>query len=76
MINHKPFLTIVRKSENNSYGNQEKLTDLLSAFNLSHRAVCELSSIDSIYELIDYDYVEEKLAIEREKTYNFLKENI
>lgn len=76
LINHKPFLTIVRKSNNNNYGNQEKLTDLLSTFNLSHRAVSELSSIDSIYEPIDYDYVEQKLTIEREKTYNFLKENI
>lgn len=76
LINHKPFLTIVRKSNNNSYGNQEKLTDLLSTFNLSHRAVSELSSIDSIYEPIDYDYVEQKLAIERKKTYNFLEKNI
>ncbi|MFR1450431.1 MAG: polysaccharide pyruvyl transferase family protein [Beduini sp.] len=76
IINQKNFLTIVRKSENNSYGNQEKLTDLLSTFNLTHRSVSELSSIDSIYEPIDYDYVEEKLAIEREKTYDFLKENI
>ena len=66
----------MRKSDNNSYGNQEKLTDLLSTFNLSHRAVNELSSIDNIYNPIDYDYVEQKLAIEREKTYIFLKENI
>lgn len=76
LINQKPFLTIIKKSENNSYGNQEKLTDLLKTFNLMDRAVTELSSINNIYEKIDYESVECKLQEERKKAYEFLEKNI
>lgn len=76
IINHKQFLTLVRKSVDNSYGNQEKLTDLLNEFNLSDRAVYDLTKLNNIYNDIDYKYVDEKLKIEREKTNQYLKENV
>ena len=76
IINHKPFFTIVRKSINNSYGNQEKLTDLLNTLKLSHRAVEKVDHLERIYEDIDYSNVEKIIMKERKKAYDYLQKNI
>lgn len=75
IINQKQFLTIIRKSDNNRYGNQEKLTDLLSVFELNDRAVFNLNEIDNIYNQIDYQKVQNILSVERERTKTYLMEN-
>lgn len=76
IINHKPFYTIIRKSADNTYGNQEKLVDLLSTFDLLDRAKYVLNGLDEIYEAIDYKKVEMILQEERAKAYQYLKSNI
>jgi hypothetical protein len=66
----KQFATIIRES------NKNKITDLLSKFNLEGRAV-EISRIGDILETpIDYTRVNDIIAREREKTIEYLEKNI
>ena len=77
IINHKKFVTLVRKSSGNSYGNEEKLTDLLKTLDLNKRMIYDVDDLENIiYESIDYKSVEKILKIEREKTKKYIKENI
>lgn len=77
IINNKPFVTLVRKSKVNSYGNEEKLTDLLNRFNLNERVIYNISDIDRIKNLpIDYLSINQKINEEKENTMKYLKENI
>ena len=77
IINHKKFVTLVRKSIGNSYGNEEKLTDLLKTLDLNKRMIYDVDDLENIiYESIDYKSVEKILKIEREKTKKYIKENI
>ena len=77
IINHKKFVTLVRKSSGNSYGNEEKLTDLLKTLDLNKRMVYDVDDLENIiYENIDYKSVDKILKFEREKTKKYLKENI
>lgn len=77
IINHKRFITLVRKSYGNSYGNEEKLSDLLNTLTLSERMIYDINDLEKIiYKEINYKSVEKILKIEREKTKKYLKENI
>ena len=77
IINKKPFVTLVRKSENNSYGNEEKLTYLLESLQLENRVIYDIIDIDSaLNKTIDYGLTDGIIVKERENTINYLKSNI
>lgn len=77
IINNKPFVTLVRKSKNDSYGNEEKLTHLLNGLNLSERICYNYHDIDRILDTkIDYIKVNSIIENERKSTINYLKKNI
>lgn len=77
IITHRPFTTIVRESIGDSYGNQEKLVDLLKRFNLVNRIASEVTEIEKIFNsTIDYTAVEEILKEQRKYSKEYLEENI
>ena len=42
VITHRPFTTLIRKSVGNSYGNEEKLSDLLERLDLADRMTAKV----------------------------------
>lgn len=77
IINQKPFVTLVRKSMGNSYGNEEKLTYLLQKMCLKDRITYDVNNINKIFEKeIDYIKTNEIIKQERNKTIEYLKNNI
>ena len=78
IINRKKFVTLIRESKGSSYGNQEKLQDLLNRMGLLDRSysnesdcLCERMSAD-----IDYNAVFDIINRERKHTMNFLSNNL
>lgn len=77
VITHRPFTTLVRKSVGKSYGNEEKLTDLLERLGLTSRMTTIISDAGRINKNpIDYGKVDELLKQQREHTKSYLSENI
>ena len=77
VITHRPFTTLVRKSVGNNYGNEEKLTDLLTRLGLTDRMTYEVEKSEKINEYeIDYKKVEDILSQQRVCACKYLKENI
>lgn len=77
IITHRNFVTLVRKSVGNAYGNEEKLTDLLERLNLSNRIVYRIDDMDEkIQNNIKYNETDKIIAKERNKTYEYLKNNL
>lgn len=77
IINNKPFVTLVRKSKNNSYGNEEKLTDLLNRLSLSNRMAYSLEDIEKeLEEKIDYTLTNRTIVQSRNFAYDYLKKSI
>lgn len=75
IINQKKFITIIRKSNDNNYGNEEKITYLLDLFNLSthYSSTVTKETLNTIINnIIDWAYVEKVLFEERNKTKNYL----
>lgn len=67
---NKQFATIIRES------NKNKITDLLSRFNLEERA-SEINRLSSVLETpVDYSPVNDMIAEERKKTLAYLDTNI
>lgn len=74
---HKPFGTIIRKSNDTGYGNEEKLIDLLKKFSLNDRVINDLQNIDDIVNKpIHYNDIDIIIKEERQKTYEYLIKNI
>lgn len=74
IITKRKFTTLVRKSVGNSYGNEEKLTDLLQRFGLKNRMTYDLRNPASIRNgNVDYDAVDRILEKERKRTTDYLK---
>ena len=77
VITHRRFTTLVRKSVGNSYGNEEKLTDLLGRLNLDERMTENIQDVERINELgVNYDMVEKVLEQHRNAAMHYLKENL
>lgn len=78
IINRKKFVTLIRESKGSSYGNQEKLQDLLDRLGLQNRSFS--NGKDDLYNRltqgIDYDNVFDVINNEREHTMDYLKNNI
>lgn len=79
IINNKQFCSVIRKSNNGSYGNEEKLTYLLSLFGLSNQAVISGEVIDleeKLNQNIVYTKVNKEIKIQREKTLEYIKKHL
>ena len=77
IINKKRFVTIVRKSIGNNYGNEEKLTDLFCRLKLENRIIYNISDLEKIGNMdIDYSDTDKILKEERVRTKNYLKKSI
>ena len=77
VINNRPFVTLVRKSVNGSYGNQEKLEDLLNKLELKNRCTFDGEDIVKILEApISYDATNQIIRCERQRTKDYLAEVI
>ncbi|MCO4610687.1 hypothetical protein Si063_01189 [Streptococcus infantarius subsp. infantarius] len=77
IITRRPFVTLVRKSVGTSYGNEEKLMDLLNKVGLSERATYDVELSSQIMDkAIDYDKVDLFLNDQRIKAKEYLKDSI
>ena len=77
IINKKKFVTLVRKSVGNKYGNEEKLTDLLRRLKLEDRIIYDISNLEKISNReINYSDTDNILKAERVKAKKYLKEYI
>lgn len=77
IITHKDFVTLVRKSVGNKYGNEEKLADLLERVNLKNRITYGIKEIDNILnEKINYNVTDKIIKDERKKAIEYLKKEI
>lgn len=77
VITHRPFTTLIRKSVGNSYGNEEKLSDLLKRLKLADRMTTKIEDAENINEkTIDYAKVDELLKAHREVAKEYLRKNL
>lgn len=77
IITHRNFVTLVRKSVGNAYGNEEKLTDLLNRLDLTNRIAYKINDIEEkINEKINYKKTDEIIKEERKKTEGYLRKEI
>ena len=77
VITHRPFTTLIRKSVGNSYGNEEKLSDLLNRLGLTERMTTKIEDTENINEkAIDYAKVDEQLKAHREVAKEYLRKNL
>ena len=77
VITHRPFATLIRKSVGNSYGNEEKLSDLLNRLGLTERMTTKVEESEHInQQLIDYEKVDDVLQKQREIAKAYLCQSI
>ncbi len=77
IITHKQFTTLVRKSIGDSYGNEEKLTDLLMRVNLTERMTFDVRCVAQINERkVDYLNVDKIVEEKRKNARAYLKANL
>lgn len=77
IITHRNFVTLVRKSIGNAYGNEEKLTDLLEKLNLKEQIVYDIEKIEEkLQNNIDYEKTDKIIITERMNAYEYLKNNL
>lgn len=77
VITHRRFATLVRKSVGNSYGNEEKLTDLLERIQLIDRMTVDITDVKKINDKAsDYGAVDSVLKQQRDYAKKYLKDNI
>lgn len=75
IVNHRPFVTLVRKDKDNmSYGNEQKLLYLLEQLKLTSRIAWRPEEIkDKWEEKIEYECVDRIIENERRKAKEYLK---
>lgn len=77
IINEKPFVAMIRKTEGDSYGNEEKMSDLLTRLGLNDRIITDFSNLEKMLkEKINYEEVNKIRNSEREKTLEYLAEQL
>ena len=77
IITHRSFVTVVRKSIGDEYGNEEKLVDLLKQFNLVDRIAVDVEDIKKISNsTIDYTALDRILKEQREHTKKYFEDNV
>lgn len=77
VITHRCFTTLVRKSEGNEYGNEEKLADLLKRLGLEDRATMDIRDTEEMNKRkIEYKPLDTFLESQRRIAINYLKAQI
>mgnify|MGYP003282293879 CR=1 FL=1 len=77
IITHRPFTTLVRVSTGNSYGNEEKLRDLLNRLGLTERLTTKVEDTQRINQVsIDYNEVDSVIQKQRNMAKEYLKKNL
>ena len=77
VITHRKFTTLIRKSVDNSYGNEEKLSDLLQRLGLADRMTTNIKDVENInMQEVDYVRVDNFLKKQREVAKEYLRKNI
>ena len=77
IINNKPFVTLVRKSKGNSYGNEEKISFLLQELGLKDRIIYEINDMETVLnDKTNYNKTNRIIEEQRKKTMDYLKNNI
>lgn len=77
IITRKKFVTLIRKSVGNSYGNEEKIADLLRRLYLQDRGVMDISQAEDVLEKeIDYTGAERVLQSEYARSVQYFKGEI
>lgn len=79
IINKKKFLTIIRKSKGDGYGNEEKLRYLLNSLGLGDRGsfAADSASIEqALSGEIDYSRTVDFLDAARADAYSYLRKNV
>ena len=68
---NKKFATLVRST------NVEKIMSLLSQFHLEKRSVDDISELEeTLLSSSDYDFVNNELSKEKQRSYNYLKQHL
>ena len=77
IITQHNFVTLIRKSIGEEYGNEEKLMDLLNRLELSSRIISDIKLLDEKFKKpIDYSNTNEIIIQNRNNTINYLKKEI
>lgn len=77
IITQRPFVTLVRKSVGNAYGNEEKLTDLLNRLELKDRIIYNIEDMDcKLDNKVDFKNTDEIIKNSRKNAISYLKENL
>ena len=77
IINHAKLGVFVRKGHGKTYGNNEKLSDLLRRLGLQDRIITSLDAMEEVLDkTIDYEKVDSIIKDERERTKQYLKANL
>lgn len=77
IITHRPFTTLIRKSVGDSYGNEEKLSDLLNYLGMAELMITNVEDIERInQQQIDYEKVDGILQKQREIAKEYLQKQI
>lgn len=77
VITKRNFVTLVRKSVGNEYGNEEKLTDLLNRLKLQGQIIYDIKEIEQKLQTnLNYEETDKIICNERHNAYEYLKNNI
>lgn len=77
VITHRLFTTLIRKSIGDSYGNEEKLSDLLVRLGLQKRMAMNIEDVEKINSYsIDYEKIDQLLTRQRDDAKKYLAENL
>lgn len=77
IITHRKFSTLIRKSIGNSYGNEEKLKDLLKRLNLEFRMTTKVADVQNINKIdCDWKTIDKVLEEHRKIAKEYLQKNI
>lgn len=77
IITQRNFVTIVRKSIGEEYGNEEKLTDLLKRLKLKDRLIENIKDFEKTLEIkINFKDVNNVIVQERTNTERYLRNNL
>lgn len=77
IITQRPFVTLVRKSVGNAYGNEEKLTDLLKRLSLEQRIIYDIEEMKEVLNNeIDYLKVDSIIKLCRNDSMDYLRKEL
>lgn len=79
IINKKNFMTVIRRSHGDGYGNEEKLGYLLGSLGLADSGTFDLTSASlegALSQPVDYSETERRLAAARRSAQDYLARNV